>query len=156
VAIERFTFFWTGPFSQWHPSPFKLYGFRYSCAEQAMMYAKAIIFADDDVASQIMSCDSPRQMKALGRAVRGFDDAMWNSYRREIVFTINRAKFEQNDDLREQLVATRGTTLVEASPYDRIWGIGLAADDPRALQRSTWQGQNLLGEVLTELRLCWE
>jgi len=74
------------------------------------------------------------------------------------VFAGNYARFSQNPDQRELLFATRGTTLVEASPHDRVWGIGLAADDPRALDRSQWLGLNLLGEALTRVReaLLWE
>ena len=81
-----------------------------------------------------------------------FDDARWRRAREAIVHAGNRAKFTQNAELRELLVATQGTTLVEASPYDRIWGIGLAASDPRAQDPRQWKGQNLLGKILTALR----
>jgi len=84
--------------------------------------------------------------------VKRFDDAAWKREREAIVLAGNRAKFTQDKDLLAQLLATRGTTLVEASPYDRIWGIGLAATDPKAQDPATWRGQNLLGKILTQLR----
>ena len=68
------------------------------------------------------------------------------------MFQGNYAKFTQNPDLLKTLIDTIGTTLVEASPYDKVWGIGLAEDDPKALNRETWEGTNWLGEVLTDLR----
>ncbi len=113
---------------------------------------QALLFGDVEVAAQILAAVHPRDHKALGRKVRGFDDATWRSERERIVRDGNRAKFTQNAELRAKLVATRGTLLVEASPYDRIWGIGLAATDPRAKDPAKWRGQNLLGKILTALR----
>ena len=149
-----FTFFFTAasPFSQWHPCTFVVDGRTFNCAEQFMMHGKAQLFGDADVAARLLDTADPKQHKALGRKVKGFDDARWRAARLGIVKAGNRAKFTQNAELLAQLVATRGTTLVEASPYDRIWGIGLAATDPRAQNRETWRGQNLLGQILTELR----
>jgi hypothetical protein len=117
-----------------------------------MMHGKALLFGDAAVAQQILAAAHPRQHKALGRKVKSFDDAVWKRERLNIVKAGSRAKFTQNAELLAQLLATKGTVLVEASPYDRIWGIGLAATDPRALDRTTWRGQNLLGQILTELR----
>ena len=166
---DRFTFFWHGPFSQWHTCRFRadllegecprsyakpqntfLDG--YNCAEQYMMERKALLFRDFEMATRIRFAATPREQKALGRKVRDFDAAKWNAAARDIVFRGNWAKFTQNDGLREELLATRGTTLVEASPVDTIWGIGLAKDDPRAQDRATWLGTNWLGEVLTAVR----
>ena len=90
--------------------------------------------------------------KALGRDVSQYDEATWVAARRSVVYRGNLAKFQQNPAMRDKLFATQGTTLVEASPKDRIWGIGLDRKDPRAQRRETWLGKNLLGEVLTELR----
>jgi len=149
-----FTFFFTeaSPFSQWYRCRFTAGAHTFICAEQYMMHGKALLFGDGDVAAQILAADHPRQHKALGRKVKPFDDAIWRREREGIVRAGSRAKFTQNPELRELLLATRGTTLVEASPYDRIWGIGLAATDPRAQDPATWRGQNLLGKILTELR----
>lgn len=149
-----YTFFFTeaSPFSQWYRCWFLVDGQSFNCAEQYMMHGKAVLFGDHDAAREILAADHPRQHKALGRKVKDFDDAVWRREREAIVRAGNRAKFAQNPELRELLLATRGTTLVEASPYDRIWGIGLAASDPRAQDARQWKGQNLLGKILTALR----
>ncbi len=149
-----YTFFFTeaSPFSQWHRCRFEVGGDVFTCAEQYMMHGKALLFGDTAVAAQILAADHPRQHKALGRKVTPFDDKIWRREREHIVMAGSRAKFTQDEALRATLLATAGTTLVEASPYDRIWGIGLAATDPRAQDPSTWRGQNLLGQILTRLR----
>jgi ribA/ribD-fused uncharacterized protein len=147
-----FVFFWAGWPSQWHPADFTVEEVEYGCAEQFMMAEKARLFDDPEVLAQILATDSPRQHKALGRKVRGFDEHRWTSACRDIVYRGNLAKFSQNPDLKELLLATGTQTLVEASPTDRIWGIGLAADDPRATQRSAWRGKNWLGEALMRVR----
>jgi ribA/ribD-fused uncharacterized protein len=155
---EAFTFFWKHRLSQWHHACFVVGGIAFNCAEQYMMYAKAMLFGDRDAAERILATDSPPEQQAIGRTVRGFDESVWSLFREGIVFTGNYARFEQNPDQRELLFSTRGTTLVETSPHDRVWGIGLSADDPRALNRAEWQGLNLLGEALTRVReaLLWE
>lgn len=149
---EQFTFFWSGPFSQWHPSPFTLEGLPYGCAEQWMMAEKARLFGDSETAALIMANADPATQKRLGRAVRGFDNAVWLAKAPEIVLKGSLAKYGQNPDLKAILLATAGTTLVEASPHDRLWGIGLTATDPRAADRATWLGKNWLGAVLTRVR----
>jgi ribA/ribD-fused uncharacterized protein len=149
---EKFTFFWHGPFSQWYMSDFVVNGIKYNCAEQYMMCGKARLFEDWNSFGQILQLTSPKQMKILGRGIRGFDKSHWEIYAKEIVYDGNKAKFEQNRSLHDQLMATEGSTLVEASPYDSIWGIGLSEKDPRALNRAEWLGTNWLGEILTKLR----
>jgi ribA/ribD-fused uncharacterized protein len=154
MAGHRFTFFWRegSPFSQWHPSRFEVAGARYTCAEQYMMAGKARLFGDAEVEAQILKAKTPKQHKALGRKVRGFDAALWERERERIVYEGNHAKFTQDAGLLEALLATAGTELVEASPLDRIWGVGLGAEDPRIQDPATWRGLNLLGKVLTRLR----
>jgi ribA/ribD-fused uncharacterized protein len=149
-----FTFFFTeaSPFSQWYRCSFRDGAHTFNCAEQYMMHGKALLFGDATVAAEILAADHPREHKALGRKVKPFDDAKWRANREQIVLAGNRAKFTQNAELRELLLATKGTTLVEASPFDRIWGIGLAATNPLAQDPSKWRGQNLLGKILTQLR----
>ena len=151
---ERFTFFFRpeSPFSQWYPAQFELGGNVFSCAEQYMMYGKAILFGDAEIAAEILEAMVPRQHKALGRKVRNFSDAIWKANREVIVTDGSRAKFTQNIELRQALLDTAGTELVEASPFDRIWGIGLAATDKRAEDPAQWRGQNLLGKILTRVR----
>lgn len=151
---ERFLFFYrdASPFSQWYPASFELEGQQFTSAEQYMMYGKAQLFGDRDIAARILQADHPRQQKALGRQIQRFDDELWNREAKNIVYRGNHAKFTQNPELLLVLLATAGQTLVEASPTDRIWGIGLSEDDPRIHQRATWRGTNWLGEVLTQLR----
>jgi ribA/ribD-fused uncharacterized protein len=149
-----FTFFFTeaSPFSQWFRCEFTVDGDTFVCAEQYMMLGKARLFGDAETGAAILAASHPRVHKALGRKVRGFDDGVWRREREAIVLAGSRAKFTQNAALRATLLATAGTTLVEASPYDRIWGIGLAAGNPRAQDPAQWRGQNLLGAILTRLR----
>ena len=159
---ERFTFFWhsDSPFSQWHNSPFTappMFGADLSQktfinAEQWMMYHKALLFGDHVIAELILKTRSSRDMKQLGREVKGFNDHVWNMNRENIVFQGNVYKFSKHPNLKSALLDTRGTTLVECSPYDTIWGIGLRDDDPRIKNRATWKGLNLLGKTLTRLR----
>lgn len=147
-----FTFFWSGPFSQWHGCRFTIEGLEFNCAEQFMMYCKAQLFFDNASAQAILNASTPRQQKALGRKVQNFDEPRWNLFREGIVFAGNYAKFSQNETLKDALLATGDTQLVEASPKDRIWGIGLSEDDPRATNPAQWRGLNLLGIALTRVR----
>jgi ribA/ribD-fused uncharacterized protein len=149
-----FTFFWRpdAPFSQWHACAFVVDGRRFGCAEQFMMHGKATLFGDAEIAAQILAAPDPRTHKALGRKVRGFDDRVWKRSREDIVYAGNHAKFTQSPALLATLLATAGTELVEASPMDRIWGIGMASSNPAATDRTKWRGLNLLGRILTRLR----
>ncbi|TWT38526.1 NADAR family protein [Blastopirellula retiformator] len=139
-------------FSQWYEVPFTIDGQLYPTAEHWMMAAKARLFDDAEMALKIIYSDTPRQAKALGRKVRNFDDKVWTAEARRLVTEGNLAKFSQNQPLKEFLLATGDQVLVEASPYDRIWGIGLKGTDPKAAHPQTWEGQNLLGFVLMDVR----
>ncbi|MCP1135671.1 NADAR family protein [Paenibacillus polysaccharolyticus] len=152
--MEKFTFFWqtASPFSQWFKADFTVNGVQYTSAEQYMMHQKALLFGDQQIADKIMKTRSASVQKKLGRQVTGFDQTIWESECQRIVYKGNQAKFTQNEDLLAALLATQGTTLVEASPDDRIWGVGLAEEDPRIRNRKTWRGTNWLGEILTRLR----
>lgn len=154
MTSERFTFFFTeaSPFSQWYRCRFEDRGHTFNCAEQFMMHGKAVLFGDSEVAAEILAAGHPRVHKALGRKVRGFDNNVWLAERERIVMAGNRAKFTQDAALKAALLATRGNTLVEASPFDKIWGVGLGADNPRIQTRAHWRGKNLLGVILTKLR----
>ena len=153
-VIERggFVFFWNGWPSQWHPAAFTLDGVAYQCAEQFMRAEKARLFGDEETRAQILAATSPREHKALGRRVRGFDAERWTEACREVVYRGNVAKFAQSAELGARLLATGDRTLVEASPTDLVWGIGLAADDARATDPSAWRGKNWLGEALMRVR----
>lgn len=150
--MEKFTFFWGGEFSQWYPSRFMKNGVIYNCAEQYMMAKKADLFGDIQTWEKIMVSNSPKEQKMLGRLIKDFDKDKWEAVCKQYVYDANVAKFTQNDNLKQVLLATTGTTLVEASPEDQIWGIGLTSRDSRALDRATWQGTNWLGEILTQVR----
>ena len=147
-----YTFFYGGWASQWAPSKFTIEGVEYNCAEQYMMAQKAILFGDTDALAIIMGTDNPKIQKAAGRQVKGFDKELWEQNAKLYVYRANLAKFMQNVDALNWLLSTAGTTLVEASPWDRIWGIGLAANDPRAQDPAQWQGTNWLGEIVTQVR----
>lgn len=142
--------FWDGPYSQWYPSDFVFMNKKFTCAEQAMMYHKASVFGDYDTAVEILATDNPRTQKALGRQVKNFDEQVWDAVRLSIVRLISREKFSQNEDLKTMMMDhyDKGLTLVEASPYDKIWGIGLGENHPDATNPQKWQGKNLLGEAL--------
>lgn len=149
---EQFTFFLRGEFSQWHMQTFTVAGVTYNCCEQFMMAEKARLFGDTTTEAEIMAAATPKEQKALGRKVANFDVDKWNAVARDIVYRGNYAKYTQNADLREKLLATRGTTMVEAASYDKVWGVGLDATDELIQSRSNWQGTNWLGEVLDKVR----
>ena len=154
MQTDKFTFFYTSesPFSNFYPCLFEIDGIKFNCSEQCMMYGKAKLFNDDEIAEKILGESSPRKIKAYGRKVKDFDDKTWTENRVAIVHRALKAKFGQNPDLLETLFKTGNTLLVEASPSDKIWGIGLSQDNPLALNKSTWKGLNLLGQILTDVR----
>jgi len=150
---SKYNFFWRkgSPFSQWHSSTYTLDGYQYSSAEQGMMHGKALLFGDEEMAAQILQTHDPKTIKKLGRYVKGFSDKEWKKHREDIVYRNNVAKFTQNGHLREALMNTTGL-LVEASPSDKIWGIGMHEDEARQIPESKWKGLNLLGKILTNVR----
>lgn len=139
-------------FSQWWPARFKVGTDVYPTAEHWMMAEKARLFSDNTSVAQILSAGSPKQAKEFGRQVLGFDKITWDAHKLAIVTEGSLHKFSQNAILRDYLVATGDKVLVEASPVDRIWGIGLAADDKRANNPLQWRGENLLGFALMDVR----
>jgi hypothetical protein len=141
-----------GSLSQWWPSRFTVDGVQYATAEHWMMAGTARLFGDDAAVPAILAARTPAEAKNLGRLVRGFDDARWKAARFELVVTGNVAKFGQDPALRGYLLGTAKRVLVEASPRDRIWGIGLGAAHEHAADPSRWRGLNLLGFSLMEAR----
>jgi ribA/ribD-fused uncharacterized protein len=117
-----------------------------------MMAAKARLFGDDRSLARILDAVHPGEAKKLGRAVRNFEDSVWREHAYDVVVRANVAKFGQHDELRRYLLSTAPRVLVEASPRDRVWGIGLSAHDMRSARPSEWRGENLLGFALTEVR----
>ena len=139
-------------FSQWYDVCFEVNGVQYHTTEQYMMASKARLFGDDDALNKIMSAATPSEYKKMGRKVKGFDSALWDEKKGNIVVEGNKAKFAQNVELKEYLLSTGNAILVEASPYDTIWGIGM--DKKTAMNSSVedWRGENLLGCALMEVR----
>lgn len=142
------------PFSQWYISQFKVDGIKYWCMEQYMMAEKARLFKDSESLNKILSeTKSQKNIKALGRRVKNFDDKVWNKNKLDIVYKGNKAKFSQNKELYNILISTGDKILVEANPWDRIWGIGMSCDDANATDPRRWKGENLLGFTLMKVRL---
>ncbi|GAB2768208.1 hypothetical protein HNQ93_000130 [Hymenobacter luteus] len=139
-------------FSQWWLADFVVDGCTYHSAEQWMMAEKARLFADEHTLTRILAAKSPAEAKKLGREIKGFVPALWDEHKYAIVVTGNRHKFGQNQPLADFLLSTKDRVLVEASPVDAIWGIGLAADHPEAENPAKWHGENLLGFALMEVR----
>ncbi|NGO72373.1 NADAR family protein [Streptomyces boncukensis] len=169
VALEesgqpmRFLFFWgnrresddnpgRGCLSQWWEGEFHTGGRLFRSAEHYMMAHKAWLFEDHETAGRVLEASHPGEAKSLGRQVRGFDERVWIEHRYDIVLHGNIAKFSAEPELRNFLLNTRNRILVEASPLDRVWGIGLAAGDERATSPASWQGHNLLGFALMQVR----
>jgi ribA/ribD-fused uncharacterized protein len=138
--------------SQWWPAPFTAAGVEYATAEHWMMAAKARLFGDEEAERRAITATGPAQAKKAGRLVRGFDETVWERERFGVVVEGSVHKFRQDRALGGFLLATGDRVLVEASPMDRIWGIGLAADDERAEDPALWRGLNLLGFALMEAR----
>ncbi|WP_249744420.1 NADAR family protein [Pseudomonas sp. SORT22] len=139
-------------FSQWFEAGFKEQGLHYPSAEHYMMAGKARLFDDQATLAKILAARTPAEAKKLGREVAGYDDAAWVAERSAIVEQANLLKFEQNPGLRTFLLSTAGQVLVEASPLDSIWGIGLDAKAAQAADPRQWQGLNLLGYALMRVR----
>ena len=158
----QYVFFWghqrstTGVtascFSQWYHAPFVVEGQCYPTAEHFMMAEKAALFGDQATRAQVLQAPNPDAVKALGRHVRGFDETAWLKNRFSIVIRANEAKFAQNLELGQFLKQTGSRVLVEASPVDRIWGIGLTQDDEKVSNPNLWRGLNLLGFALMQIR----
>lgn len=138
--------------SQWFPAPFIVDDVAYPTAEHWMMAGKAELFGDDEMLEAILTSRDPGKAKALGRKVRGFDPAVWKARCFDIVVEGNVHKFRQDPDLRAYLLATGDKVLVEASPRDVIWGIGLGPQNPKVQTPDAWRGRNLLGFALMEAR----
>jgi ribA/ribD-fused uncharacterized protein len=139
-------------FSQWWVSPFTVEGITYPTAEHWMMAEKARLFDDKVQLANILATKKPAAAKSFGRKVENFDPSVWDAQKGDIVIKGNVHKFSQNLDLKAFLLATGSKIIVEASPVDRIWGIGLPPDNPYSWQPEKWQGRNLLGFALMEVR----
>ncbi len=158
---EDFVFFWheyphdpvqKSCLSQWYACNFCVSGIEYFTTEQYMMASKALLFKDLNIYQQIFQAKTPQEFKNLGKLVKNYDDTVWNLHKDRIVVEGNYAKFSQNPALKNFLLSTGNKILAEASPYDKIWGIGLEESDDRVLDPAQWQGENHLGFALMKVR----
>lgn len=138
--------------SQWYECDFTVDGIRYHTAEQYMMAQKALLFNDKESYHKIMTANKPREYKAIGRKIKGFNQDIWDERKYDIVYEGNYAKFYQNEALGRFLEHTEDKVLVEASPFDEIWGIKMSEDNPDIYNPEKWNGQNLLGFILMDVR----
>jgi ribA/ribD-fused uncharacterized protein len=152
----NYVFFWrsNSPFSQWYSCSFTENDIVFSCAEQYMMYHKALLFSDQTIADKILTTNDPKTQKELGRRVSNFDSKKWDSECQEIVYRGNKLKFSQNQKLYDTMMNEKfmGREFVEASPVDSVWGIGLDVEKAKKISPSQWKGKNYLGKVLTRVR----
>ncbi|MGL4450371.1 MAG: NADAR family protein [Sarcina sp.] len=139
-------------FSQWYDSDFTVDGVLYNCAEQFMMAEKARLFGDKEILAEILETSEQFRIKYLGRQVKNFDEEVWLKEKYKIVLKGNMAKFSQNEEIKEFLINTGYKVIVEASPYDVVWGIGLSEQDASDNNPTRWKGKNLLGFALMEVR----
>lgn len=153
-VTDRHTFFFSARdmFSNWHAAPFTLRGHEFGCVEQAMMWGKAVVFGDAVVAAKVLATPDPKAQKALGREVKPYVEEIWVARREQIVYLACREKFLQNPLILQAFLDTGDTELVEASRYDKLWGIGMSENDPGVDDPANWPGRNLLGKTLTRLR----
>jgi len=141
-----------GYLSNWAKSPFQLDGHTFNCAEQYLMWSKAVVMGDKEKEQQILSTNDPQRQKELGREVRPWRDGIWKRHRDQVMLRAARAKFMQNAELGQRLLKTYPRLLAEASPSDCTYGIGLAPNNPQAQDPRNWKGENLLGRTLERVR----
>lgn len=138
--------------SQWFPAEFQIDGVKYPTAEHFMMAEKARLFKDEEMLEKILLCLTPKEAKAFGRKVRNFEDVTWKKHCSQIVVKANAAKFTAHPHMGKWLKATEPNVLVEASMWDKIWGIGMTSSAKGARDPKQWKGTNLLGFALMEVR----
>lgn len=152
-----FVCFWkpdeeNGFLGNWYESPFSLQGHQFRFQESYMMWSKAMLMGDEEVAAKILSEDIPARVKKLGQSVKPWDEDKWIANRCKIMYEGCMEKFKTHADLKAKLLATGDAILVEASPMDKIWGVGLAANNKDVRNVAKWKGLNLLGRVLMKVR----
>jgi len=151
---EAYAYFWNSLYSQWYTTKnqFQDGCISYPNAEKYMMMKKAEVFGASDILEQMKESNNPRLIKQLGRQIKNFSDKTWDKHKVDVVTQASYLKFSQNPELLKIMLEHRDLILVEASPQDKIWGIGLHFDDDRVLDESKWHGENLLGICLMKAR----
>lgn len=151
-------YFWGSYLSNFYPCEIKMLiperdnFYTFSSSEQLFMYFKATKFEDKEIMERILNSSTPKEAKKLGRKIKEFDENIWNKSKEDLMFIVLLRKFMQNEVIQKKLIDTGNKILVEASPYDKIWGVGLSEDDPLILDEKNWLGENLLGKTLIEIR----
>lgn len=155
IVKDKYGFFFSNNciLSNFYDAKFIIDGIEFCSTEQYFMYMKAIHFNDQDIANKILQECKPFLIKKLGRRVQNFNAEQWNKVSWRHMFDGCYAKFQQNKHLSDILELTKGLTLVEASPWDRIWGVGMRINDPKITDSKNWKGKNQLGEILTMIRI---
>lgn len=166
-TTNKYILFWNGVFSNFYPYDtktvktedveplnFELEGIKWKTSEQYFMYKKAIFFGDFETAELIKKAIRPEEAKKLGRKVKNFDDKKWSEVSSQIMYDAVFAKFSQNEELKSYILNKRfdNKHFVEASPFDKIWGIGIHYSDSRCDDESNWLGENKLGKVIDLVR----
>jgi ribA/ribD-fused uncharacterized protein len=141
-----------GEFSNWFPCRFSDGQIIFSNTEQYMMYHKALLFKDKTMADMILKTSSPKLCKQYGRRVENFNNDVWLENCERIVTNGCYLKFSQNEELKQLLLSTGNKMLVEDSPYDKIWGIGMQHTEACKTPMEHWKGENKLGKCLMEVR----
>lgn len=158
ITTDTHVYFYTNEFSNWHRCSVidTRRDIEHPTTEHAFMFLKAEFFRDNDAMKGIILADHPREAKEIGRKVKGYNEEEWNAVRYGYMVLANLWKFGQNPSYLDLLKATDNRILVEASHYDKVWGVGLAENDPAILDEKNWTGQNLLGKALGKVRnrLC--
>ena len=149
-VVNNTVYFWGGPFSQWYESEFSDGQNTFCCAEQFMMFNKALIFNDEQIADKILRTTDPKKHKQLGREIKGFNQAEWDIIKLIIVEQGNFLKFTSNDELKQLIL--KYDNFVEGSPHDTVWGVGLHYEDDLILDPKNWKGENLLGRALLKVK----
>ena len=152
-VTDKYILFNTGCFGQWYQCEFIVDDVKYFSAEQFMMAGKAKVMDDKDTLALILKSNDPSECKQLGRKIKPWDQEKWDANKEDIVYNGNYAKFSQNEDLKKEILSYDTKKIfVEASAYDKIWGIGLDTHDKKADDKSNWEGTNLLGQQITKVR----
>lgn len=153
-VTDKLVLFWQADsvFSNWYPAEFTYDGEKFENSEACFIYRKAQVFGDTEAIYEILDEQSPAYVKRIGREISGFTEEKWIEVREQCMYDACYAKFSQNEEFKKVLLGTGNRELVEASPYDKIWGIGLSPADPEALRKENWKGLNLLGKVLMRVR----
>lgn len=153
-VTEKYVFFWETAdiYSNWYPARFRFEGHTFTNSEQAMMYEKAKLMGDTASMGKILKTTNPKKVKQLGREIKPWNEKLWEKNRLPIMTKICLVKFRANPVLKQELLNTGDKIIVEASPYDIIWGIGMRDDDDGVENPKKWKGLNLLGKALMAVR----